>query len=84
MFAMIKHMWVEVADAGSAEAAALLQAYIDEIASTFPSGFDPDASVSAHVEEVSPPHGAFLVVRRDDGRQSDAVRSSCSTRRPPR
>ena len=58
---------VEVADAASDEARALVQSYIDEIASTFPSGFNPEASVSANPEELTPPHGTFLVVRRDDG-----------------
>ena len=58
---------VEPADAASDEARALVQAYIDEIAATFPSGFDPDASVSADPAELTPPHGTFLVVRRPDG-----------------
>jgi GNAT superfamily N-acetyltransferase len=58
---------VEPADATSDVAQSLVQAYIDEIAATFPSGFDPDASVSADPEELTPPHGAFLVVRDDSG-----------------
>jgi GNAT superfamily N-acetyltransferase len=63
----VARLRVEPADAGSAESRALVQAYVDEIAATFPSGFDPDASVSAHADELTPPNGAFLVVRRDDG-----------------
>ena len=58
---------VEPADAASDEAQALVQAYIDEIAATFPSGFNPDASVSADPAELTPPRGMFLVVRRPDG-----------------
>ena len=58
---------VEAADAAGDEARALVQAYIDEIAATFPSGFDPDASVSADPDELTPPRGTFLVVRRPDG-----------------
>jgi GNAT superfamily N-acetyltransferase len=58
---------IEAADAGSDEGRALVGAYVDEIAVTFPGGFDPDASVSADPEELTPPHGAFLVVRDDSG-----------------
>ena len=60
-------MRVETADAMSDESQALVQAYVDEIATTFPSGFNPDASVSADPAELTPPRGAFLVVRRPDG-----------------
>lgn len=60
-------MRIERVDAHSDEARGLVQAYVDEIAATFPHGFDPDASVSADPDEVTPPHGAFLVVRDDDG-----------------
>jgi GNAT superfamily N-acetyltransferase len=42
-------------------------AYVQEIATTFPGGFNPEASVSADPEELSPPNGCFLVVRDDDG-----------------
>jgi GNAT superfamily N-acetyltransferase len=58
---------VEVADAASDEAQRLVAAYVEEIATTFPTGFDPDASVSADPTELSPPRGRFLVVRVDDG-----------------
>jgi GNAT superfamily N-acetyltransferase len=60
-------MRVEPADAGSDEARALVLSYIDEIAAEFPSGFNPDASVSADPDELTPPRGEFLVVRRTDG-----------------
>src|SRR5437763_16540116 len=60
-------MRVERADAGSAEARALVAAYVEEIAMTFPGGFNPDASVSADPAELTPPRGCFLVVRDDDG-----------------
>ena len=59
---------VEPADAAGAEARSLVQSYVDEIAATFPSGFDPEASVSADPDELTPPRGTFLVVRRPDGR----------------
>ena len=60
-------MRIEAVDARSAEAQGLVASYVAEIAATFPGGFDPAASVSADPEELSPPHGAFLVVRDDDG-----------------
>lgn len=60
-------MHIEPLDAHSDEARGLLQSYVDELATTFPDGFDPAASVSAEPDEVTPPHGQFLVVREDDG-----------------
>ena len=60
-------MRVERVDARSDEAQSLVAAYVAEIAATFPGGFDPAASVSAEPDELSPPQGAFLVVRDDDG-----------------
>jgi GNAT superfamily N-acetyltransferase len=53
--------------AGSVEARVLVALYMDEIARTFPDGFDPEASVPVEPAEFSPPRGAFLVVRADDG-----------------
>jgi len=58
---------IALADARAPESLALVQAYIDEITTTFPGGFDPTASVSADPDELMPPHGAFLVVYDDDG-----------------
>lgn len=58
---------VEPLDAASEEAQRLVAAYVDEIAATFPQGFDPNASVSADADELTPPRGTFLVVRRADG-----------------
>jgi GNAT superfamily N-acetyltransferase len=58
---------VEAVDAAGDEAQRLVQAYVEEIAATFPQGFDPAASVSADADELSPPRGAFLVVRDADG-----------------
>lgn len=60
-------MRIEPLDAASAEAQALVRAYVEEVAATFPQGFDPAASVSADPHELSPPHGVFLVVRDEDG-----------------
>ena len=47
----------------SAEAQACLNGYFAELARRFPSGFDPDKSVSADPEEMQPPRGCFLLVR---------------------
>jgi GNAT superfamily N-acetyltransferase len=58
---------IEAVDAAGDEARTLVDAYVAEIAATFPAGFDPAASVSADPAELTPPHGSFLVVRDDDG-----------------
>lgn len=58
---------VEPVDAHSAEALALVQDYLDEIGPMFPDGLDPAQSVTAEPDEMTPPRGAFLVVRDDDG-----------------
>lgn len=58
---------VEAVSAASVEARVLVALYVDEIAAAFPAGFDPGASVSADPDELTPPRGAFLVVRADDG-----------------
>ena len=63
----VREVPIEVGDARNAEARSLVASYVAEIAATFPGGFDPAASVSAEPDELSPPHGAFLVVRDDDG-----------------
>lgn len=60
-------MRIEAVDAAGDEAQRLVASYVAEIAATFPGGFDPAASVSADPAELSPPRGAFLVVRDDDG-----------------
>ena len=60
-------MRIEAVVAASDEARSLVAAYVAEIAATFPGGFDPAASVSADPDELTPPNGAFLVVREDDG-----------------
>ena len=51
----------------SALAGVLLDRYYDELAARFPEGpavFDL-ARIAARLEEFSPPHGVFLVARRD-------------------
>ena len=58
---------IERVDAHSAEALALVQAYLDEIDPMFPDGLDPTQSVTAEPDELTPPHGAFLVARDADG-----------------
>jgi GNAT superfamily N-acetyltransferase len=60
-------MRIEAEDPGTAQSQALLAAYFAELATTFPDGFEPAAWVSAQPEDLSPPHGLFLVVRDDDG-----------------
>jgi len=60
-------MRVEAADAHGAEALTLVQTYLHEIEALFPHELDPALSVTAEPDEMSPPHGAFLVVRDDDG-----------------
>ena len=61
-------MRIEPADAASDESRSLLAQYFAYLASTFPDGFDPDAgSTTSDPAEMSPPRGAFLVVREDDG-----------------
>jgi GNAT superfamily N-acetyltransferase len=48
-------------------AEALLDRYFDELAARFPGGpdgFDP-APVAAPASELTPPHGGFLLARRD-------------------
>jgi GNAT superfamily N-acetyltransferase len=58
---------IEAVSAASVEARVLVALYVDEIAASFPAGFDPGASVSADPDELTPPKGNFLVVRADDG-----------------
>lgn len=60
-------MRIEAVGAASVEARVLVALYVDEIAAAFPAGFDPAASVSADPAELTPPQGAFLAVRADDG-----------------
>jgi GNAT superfamily N-acetyltransferase len=61
-------MRIEPADASSEESQSLLAAYFDELARTFPDGFDPNAgSTNDDPAEISPPRGVFLVVRDGDG-----------------
>ena len=61
-------MRIEPADASSDEAQGLLAEYFAELERTFPDGFDPTAgSATADPAEMTPPRGAFLVIRSDDG-----------------
>ncbi len=52
---------VDVRDPREPSARACLQAYYDELAERFPSGFDPDRSISATADELTPPAGLLLV-----------------------
>jgi len=58
---------IERADASAPESVGLVASYLAEIAALFPGGFDPAASAPAEPEDLSPPRGAFLVVRDDEG-----------------
>jgi GNAT superfamily N-acetyltransferase len=58
---------IEAVDAAGDEALALVQTYLDEIDALFPHELDPALSVTAEPNEMTPPRGAFLVVRDDDG-----------------
>lgn len=49
-------------DAGTARAQELIAAFIAEVSSRLSDGFDPERSVSATEEELSPPDGDFLVI----------------------
>jgi GNAT superfamily N-acetyltransferase len=57
-------------------AGALLQRYYDELATRFPSGFDPGEDVAAQLREFLPPRGTFLVAYLDD------VPRGCGALRP--
>lgn len=56
---------IEPADPRGAEARACIDAYLRELDERFDTGFDPARSVSADPDEMSPPHGIFLVARLD-------------------
>jgi DNA-binding MarR family transcriptional regulator/GNAT superfamily N-acetyltransferase len=49
--------------ADSADARRCLEAYYRELATRFDAGFDPDQSISATPEQLTAPHGIFLVAR---------------------
>ena len=60
-------LWITPEPSDSAVAGVLLERYYDELAARFPDGpgvFDL-ARIAARAEEFSPPHGVFLVARRD-------------------
>jgi GNAT superfamily N-acetyltransferase len=58
---------IEAVPAASVEARVLLALYGDELAASFPDGFDPKVSLQTDPAEVTPPRGNFLVVRAEDG-----------------
>jgi DNA-binding MarR family transcriptional regulator/N-acetylglutamate synthase-like GNAT family acetyltransferase len=55
---------IAVLDPRRPAARACLRAYETELAGRFPTGFDPERSISASDEELSPPNGLFLVATR--------------------
>jgi ribosomal protein S18 acetylase RimI-like enzyme len=50
---------------GSDDARRCLNAYFKELAKRFEMGFDPDQSISAREEELTPPGGYFVLARLD-------------------
>lgn len=56
---------IEVADPGSVEAQACIDAYLHELNERFETGFDPTRGPSADPEELVAPAGLFLVARLD-------------------
>src|SRR4051812_28862558 len=54
---------VDVADPGSPEARWCLEQYFAELGERFEAGFDPALSISADVQELTPPNGLLLVAR---------------------
>lgn len=55
---------IEIADPQHPNAQYCMRAYFDELSQRFDAGFDPARSISATVEEVTLPHGLFLVATR--------------------
>jgi GNAT superfamily N-acetyltransferase len=56
----------EVTDARSRDAQWAIEQYFAELDARFRTGFDPGAGGAAHdAEQMTPPLGAFVVVRRD-------------------
>jgi DNA-binding MarR family transcriptional regulator/RimJ/RimL family protein N-acetyltransferase len=64
---LIRAALVKVAaeSADGADARLCLDAYFRELAARFESGFDAGADDSAHVEDMTPPSGLFVVARLD-------------------
>jgi DNA-binding MarR family transcriptional regulator/GNAT superfamily N-acetyltransferase len=54
---------IEAEAADSADARWCLEQYFRELADRFEAGFDPARSISASVDELTPPAGIFLVAR---------------------
>jgi GNAT superfamily N-acetyltransferase len=56
---------ITAADPATEECQACIGAYLRELQERFDHGFDPALSVSAHPDELVPPHGHFLLARLD-------------------
>ena len=54
---------VEPEDAASEDARFCITSYFDELDDRFEDGFDPDLSISADVDELTPPAGLLLLAR---------------------
>jgi len=57
---------VTIADPRSADAAFCIREYFAELDARFETGFDPDASISADVDELTEPAGLLLIARLRD------------------
>lgn len=56
---------LDEAPADSADARHCLTLYFEELASRFEEGFDPGKGNAASEDELSPPHGSFVIARMD-------------------
>jgi DNA-binding MarR family transcriptional regulator/predicted N-acetyltransferase YhbS len=54
---------IEIEPAESADARWCLEQYFSELTARFEAGFDPARSISASVDELTPPAGVFIVAR---------------------
>ena len=56
---------LSIEDPGSADATWCLEQYFAELSERFADGFDPEISIPANREEMTPPNGIFLLARLD-------------------
>jgi GNAT superfamily N-acetyltransferase len=54
---------IRIEPPGSVDTRKCLNAYFQELATRFEMGFDPEQSISAREEELTPPSGYFVVAR---------------------
>lgn len=61
----ISSLTIGVEPPATADAAYCIRSYYEELDRRFDAGFDPDQSISANAEELTPPCGVLLVARID-------------------